>query len=82
MFYSTNNPITQFLDTFYDRSDIGIRQLDPQDQFNSVRSGVREFDQYYKQSVFQQILERIAGTIDSRAALFSRLRKMTPLLLL
>lgn len=74
MFYSSNNPITQFLDSFYDRSDIGIRQLSPEEQFASSRSGVREFDQYYKQSVFQQILERIAGTIDSRAALFSRLR--------
>lgn len=74
MFYSSNNPITQFLDSFYDRSDIGIRQLDPNSQFNSSTTGVREFDQYYKQSVFQQILERIAGTIDSRAALFSRLR--------
>ena len=73
MFY-TNNPITKFLDSFYDRADIGIQQLDPNAQFASVKSGVREFDQYYKQSVFAQILERIAGTIDSRGNLFSRLR--------
>ena len=73
MFYS-NNPITKFLDSFYNRSDIGIQQLDPESQFASVKSGVRQFDQYYKQSVFAQILERIAGTIDSRGNLFSRLR--------
>lgn len=73
MFY-TNNPITNFLNSFYDISDIGLKQLDPQSQFASVKSGVREFDQYYKQSVFAQILERIAGTIDSRGNLFSRLR--------
>lgn len=74
MFYNVSNPITQFLDSFYDRSDINIRQLDPNSQFASSRTGTREFDQYYKQSIFQQILERIAGTIDSRAALFARLR--------
>lgn len=73
MFY-TNNPITKFLDTFYDRSDIGVQQLDPNSQFASVKSGVRQFDQYYKQSVFAQILERISGTIDSRGNLFARLR--------
>lgn len=74
MFYNTSNPISQFLDSFYDKSDIGVRQLGPYDQFAMAKSGVKEFDQYYKESVFSQILERIGSTIDSRAALFSRLR--------
>lgn len=73
MFY-TNNPITKFLDSFYNRADIGIQQLDPNSQFASVKTGVRQFDQYYKQSIFAQILEKIDGTIDSRGNLFSRLR--------
>lgn len=74
MFYNSN-PISKFLDSFYDTGDIGVQSLDPQSQFASVKSGVRDFNnQYYKQSLFAQILERISGTIDSRANLFSRLR--------
>lgn len=74
MFYNSN-PITKFLDSFYDRGDIGVQSLDPQSQFAAARSGVKQFNnQFYKQSIFAQILERITGTIDSRANLFARLR--------
>lgn len=73
MFYNSN-PITKFLDSFYDRGEIGVQSLDPESQFASARSGVRQFNQYYRQSLFAQILERISGTIDSRANLFARLR--------
>lgn len=73
MFYN-NNPVSTFLDSFFDKSEIGVQQLDPQQQFNSVSNGTREFNSYYKESFFQQILEQIGGSISSRSNLFARLR--------
>ena len=73
MFYN-NNPISTFLDSFYDKSDLGIRELNPQQQFSSSSTGVKQYSDYYKQSIFSQILQQIGGNINSRANLFSRLR--------
>ena len=73
MFYN-NNPISTFIDSFFDKGDVGVKQLDPSSQFSAAKSSVKEFNRFYKESVCAQILERIAGTIDTRAALFARLR--------
>ena len=43
MFYNSN-PISKFLDSFYDTGDIGVQSLDPQSQFASAKSGVRDFN--------------------------------------
>lgn len=74
MFYN-NNPISTFLDSFYDRSDVNVRALDPAQQFSSTSTGVREFEDSFKRyNVYQQILEQIGGSITTRGNLFARLR--------
>ena len=73
MFYD-NNPIANFLDSFYDKSQIGLKQLDPEQQFAGSTNGVEEFNTVYKNSFYQQIIEQIGGSITNRANLFARLR--------
>ena len=74
MFYN-NNPISTFLDSFYDRSDVNVRALDPAQQFSSTSTGVREFEDSFKRyNIYQQILEQIGGSITMRGNLFARLR--------
>ena len=60
MFYD-NNPIANFLDSFYDKSQIGFKQLDPEQQFAGSTNGVEEFNTVYKNSFYQQIIEQIGG---------------------